>query len=45
MNTMVASSIDTSRLNCSGLTNEILCAYRAPAMPVSAADSANDTVL
>ena len=45
MKIIIASSIERMSPNCSGLMNWSLCAYSAPASPVIAADSANDTVL
>ncbi|MNT77154.1 hypothetical protein D3C72_2162350 [compost metagenome] len=43
--TISSRSIDWMMLNCSGERNWILCAYSAPPMPASAAESANDSVL
>src|SRR5674476_1397599 len=40
-----SKSIDCNISNWSGEMNRSLCAYRAPAMPASAADKANDSVL
>ncbi|MCY1544506.1 hypothetical protein D9M68_803980 [compost metagenome] len=43
--TMSSKSIDWMMLNCSGERNWILCAYSAPPMPASAAESAKLMVL